>query len=110
VAALPTPLGRRVLLSHLWERVRLPDRTVVVLSAEERMGARELDGARKLVEFRLEDGLPVWLYDLGGRAASLRPGAWPRSCARGSRLTASREREGTVVRLDLFASRRSSII
>jgi len=67
VAALPTPLGRRVLLSHLWERVRLPDRTVVVLSAEERMGARELDGARKLVEFRLEDGLPVWLYDLGGR-------------------------------------------
>src|SRR5438477_242741 len=67
VAALPTPLGRMVLLSNLWERVRLPDRTVVVLSAEERMGARELDGARKLVEFRLEDGLPVWLYDLGGR-------------------------------------------
>ena len=72
VAALPTPLGRMVLLSHLWERVRLPDRTVVVLSAEERMGARELDGARKLVEFRLEDGLPVWLYDLGGRTLEKR--------------------------------------
>jgi glycogen debranching enzyme len=66
VAALPTPLGRMVLLSHLWERVRLPDRTVVVLTAEDRAGALELAGARNLLEFRLEDGLPVWRYDLGG--------------------------------------------
>jgi predicted glycogen debranching enzyme len=66
VAALPAPLGRMVLLSHLWERVRLPDRTVVVLSDEERVGAVDLAGARSLVEFRLEDGLPVWRYDLGG--------------------------------------------
>jgi predicted glycogen debranching enzyme len=66
VAALPAPLGRMVLLSHLWERARLADRTVVVLSGEERVGACDLAGARCLVEFRLEDGLPVWLYDLGG--------------------------------------------
>ena len=66
VAALPTPLGRMVLLSHLWERVRLPDRTVIVLTAEDRAGALELAGARNLLEFRLEDGLPVWRYDLGG--------------------------------------------
>ncbi len=66
VAALPTPLGRMVLLSHLWERVRLPDRTVVVLTAEDRGSALELAGARNLIEFRLEDGLPVWRYDLGG--------------------------------------------
>src|SRR5262245_12198005 len=66
VAALPAPLGRLVLLSHLWERVRLPDRRVVVLSAEERVSAVELAGARRLVEFRLEDGLPTWLYDLEG--------------------------------------------
>src|SRR5262245_27558430 len=66
VAALPTPLGRMVLLSHLWERARLPDRTVVVLSDEERVGAVDLEGARRLVEFRLEDGLPVWRSDLGG--------------------------------------------
>jgi len=66
VAALPTPLGRMVLLSHLWERVRLPDRTVIVLTAEDRAGALELAGARNLIEFRLEDGLPVWRYDLGG--------------------------------------------
>jgi predicted glycogen debranching enzyme len=66
VAALPAPLGRMVLLSHLWERVRLPDRTVVVLSAEERVGALELAGPRSLIEFRLDDGLPVWLYAFGG--------------------------------------------
>jgi len=66
VAALPTPLGRMVLLSQLWERVRLPDRTVVVLTPEDRREALELAGARTLIEFRLEDGLPVWLYDLGG--------------------------------------------
>jgi predicted glycogen debranching enzyme len=66
VAALPTPLGRMVLLSHLWERVRLPDRTVIVLTAEDRAGALELAGARNLIEFRLENGLPVWRYDLGG--------------------------------------------
>jgi predicted glycogen debranching enzyme len=66
VAALPAPLGRMVLLSHLWERARLPDRTVVILSAEERVGALELAGSRSLIEFRLDDGLPVWLYDFGG--------------------------------------------
>ena len=66
VAALPTPLGRMVLLSHLWERARLPDRSVVVLTPEDHREALELAGARSLIEFRLEDGLPVWLYDLGG--------------------------------------------
>ena len=65
VAALPAPLGRMVLLSHLRERVRLPDRTVGVLSSEERVGALELAGPRSLIEFRLDDGLPVWLYALG---------------------------------------------
>jgi predicted glycogen debranching enzyme len=65
VAALPAPLGRMVLLSHLWERARLADRTVVGLSGEDRVGACDLPGARHLVEFRLEDGLPVWLYALG---------------------------------------------
>ena len=38
VAALPPPLGRLVVVSHLWERVRLPDGSVIVLSGEERVG------------------------------------------------------------------------
>jgi predicted glycogen debranching enzyme len=65
VAALPAPVGRMVVLSHLWERVRLPDRSAFVLSTEERASSLDLGGARHLTEFRLEDGLPVWFYDLG---------------------------------------------
>ena len=36
-----------------------------MLSAEEREGRLEQAGARFLAEFRLEDGLPMWTYDLG---------------------------------------------
>src|SRR5688572_7740031 len=64
VAALPAPLGRMVVVSSLWERVRLPDGRVVVLSAEERGGRLELGGARLLAGLRLENGLPVWTYEL----------------------------------------------
>jgi predicted glycogen debranching enzyme len=65
VAALAAPIGRMVMLSHLWERVRLPDREVFVLSGEERVSSLTVPGSDSLAEFRLEDGLPVWLYDLG---------------------------------------------
>jgi predicted glycogen debranching enzyme len=64
VAALPAPLGRMVVVSSLWEQVRLPDGRVVVLSAEERGGRLELGGARLLAGLRLENGLPVWTYEL----------------------------------------------
>ena len=66
VAALPAPLGRTLMLSRLWERVRLPDRRVVVISDEDHVGVTlPLEGARYLTEFRLEAGLPVWRYDVG---------------------------------------------
>jgi predicted glycogen debranching enzyme len=58
IAALPAPHGRVVMLSHLWDRLRLPDRTTAVLSGEE----LERD---HLVDFRLEAGLPVWRYQVG---------------------------------------------
>jgi predicted glycogen debranching enzyme len=58
IAALPAPHGRVVMLSHLWDRLRLPDRTSAVLSGEE----PERD---HLVEFRLDAGLPVWRYEVG---------------------------------------------
>jgi predicted glycogen debranching enzyme len=54
-----------VAVSSLWERVRLPDGNVSVLSAEDGAGRLDLAGARSLADFRLEDGLPVWTYDLG---------------------------------------------
>jgi len=67
VAALPAPWGRTVMLSALWERLRFPDRSIAVLTGEERAGiAPELMAARHLTEFRLEDGLPVWRYEAGG--------------------------------------------
>jgi predicted glycogen debranching enzyme len=59
IAALPAPHGRVVMLSHLWDRLRLPDRTVAVLSGE------ELDRDH-LVDFHLDSGLPVWRYEVGG--------------------------------------------
>jgi predicted glycogen debranching enzyme len=63
VAALPAPLGRFVMLNQIGERVRLRDGRVVWLSGEERAnGTLYMDGARHIAEFRLEGGLPVWVY------------------------------------------------
>jgi predicted glycogen debranching enzyme len=67
VAALPAPFGRIVMLNHLAEHIRLPDGRKVALGGEERVGSSpELHGALYLREFRLEAGLPVWQFDLGG--------------------------------------------
>ncbi len=66
VAALPAPHGRVMMLNHLSERLRLPDRTIVWLGAHgqgERLA--QVDGTRNLIEFRLEAGLPVWRYQVG---------------------------------------------
>ena len=65
VAALPAPLGRFVMLNHLLERVRLPDRRVSWLGDEDEVaGSNAADRPDHLVEFRLELGLPVWRYRL----------------------------------------------
>lgn len=67
VSALPTPLGRRLMLAHLSEELRLPDGRCVSLGGEERIGrVLELPGAVHLREFRLEMGLPVWTYVVDG--------------------------------------------
>ena len=67
VAALPNPIGRMVMLSHVAERVIMPDGEVIAISGEERAGGRlEVPSARWLSEFRLERGLPVWEYRLPG--------------------------------------------
>ena len=68
IAALPSPLGRLVMMSQLGERVRLPaGGGVHWLGGEERQGGPLLlHGANRLVEFRLEAGLPVWIFDIEG--------------------------------------------
>jgi len=66
IAALPNPFGRTVMLHHMTEIVRLTDRTTIIgLGGEERTGNLSLAGTKHLVEFRLEDGLPVWIYSVG---------------------------------------------
>jgi predicted glycogen debranching enzyme len=67
IAALPAPLGRFVMLNHLLERVRLPDRRVIWLGDEDEVaGPNTSDRAEHLAEFRLEMGLPVWVYRING--------------------------------------------
>ena len=67
IAALPAPLGRFVMLNHLLERVRLPDRQVIWLGDEDEVaGSNTSDRAEHLTEFRLERGLPVWVYRVNG--------------------------------------------
>src|SRR6266516_838639 len=63
IAALPGPLGRIVMWSHVSEFLRFSDDDVVSRVAEERAGGQlDLKSADYLTEFHLEDGLPVWTY------------------------------------------------
>jgi predicted glycogen debranching enzyme len=65
IAALPAPLGRMVMLRHLREQLRFPDGTVVQIGGEERdENDLEMPAANFLTEFRLENGLPVWRYQV----------------------------------------------
>jgi predicted glycogen debranching enzyme len=67
VAALPTPFGRTMMLNYLWERLRFSDgRVVSVAKVIDFDDGKELDTTQYLVDFRLEDGLPVWEYDVEG--------------------------------------------
>ena len=73
VAALPTPLGRTQMFNHLSEWLRLPTGERRQLGGRERAGRRlEWPGAEHLREFRLEAGLPVWRYGLGGHVVEKR--------------------------------------
>ena len=65
VAAYPAPLGRIVVLDRLAESVCREDGSDYRLGAEEcQAGAPKLGGACNLTGFGLEDGLPVWRYQV----------------------------------------------
>ena len=59
VSALPAPVGRMVLLSHLEARLQPGN---VLLSGD----------GMSLVEFRLELGLPIWRYEGHGHVVESR--------------------------------------
>ncbi len=67
VAALPSPLGRMMMLNELVEQIELPGGRVIQLGGEERASNPvRWHGADYLKEFRLSEGLPAWRYR-GGR-------------------------------------------
>ncbi len=65
IASLPAPLGRVLTLARLGETLVREDGKRARLEGEERAGGVRFDGIDRLVEFRLEWGLPVWTYRVG---------------------------------------------
>ena len=67
VAALPSPLGRMVMLQNLLASIRFEDGHEEMLTGHEQDGAPvQIPGDEFLRDFRLEYGLPVWEYEVRG--------------------------------------------
>ena len=65
VSALPPPYGRYIMLNHLSEEV-ISDKGSVFLNCEEKSdGSLNIDAISHLKDFYLENGLPVWRYQIG---------------------------------------------
>lgn len=66
IAALPSPYGRTMILNDVSEQVLLPDGELFDLGGEETTaGITNFRGVTHLFAFRLEAGLPVWIYRFG---------------------------------------------
>ena len=67
IAALASPLGRILVLNRVSEAIGLADGIIVLFKADQKQGgALEFRGMEYLAGFRLEDGLPVWRYQVQG--------------------------------------------
>jgi predicted glycogen debranching enzyme len=67
IAALPTPFGRRMALNDIAESLCFDDGRKFQLGGEHRAHSDvRVFGAEYLKEFRLEMGLPVWLWEVEG--------------------------------------------
>ena len=67
VAALPAPHGRVVMLNHLAETLCLPDGRRILLGGEDPSESGAPGGRDHYVsEFRLEYGLPIWVFEAEG--------------------------------------------
>jgi predicted glycogen debranching enzyme len=65
VAALPAPHGRMMMLNDVAEEVYLPDGSCHRLGGEEHeVTSAPLAGTEYLREFRLDAGLPVWIFGI----------------------------------------------
>ncbi|XXZ30084.1 amylo-alpha-1,6-glucosidase [Sorangium sp. So ce321] len=66
ISALPAPLGRTMMLSDLSARVLTPDGKGYQMGGQEPWHDDSSAEVIDLAEFRLEAGLPVWLYKGAG--------------------------------------------
>ncbi|MCI0539567.1 MAG: amylo-alpha-1,6-glucosidase, partial [Verrucomicrobiales bacterium] len=66
IAALPAPLGRMVMFNHLSEYLRFDDGRLIQIGGEEPSQPDETGQAGHFVtEFRLENQIPIWRYEIG---------------------------------------------
>jgi predicted glycogen debranching enzyme len=73
IAALPTPHGRTMMLNDVSEQVALPGGEVVDLAGDETItGISNFHSLTHLQGFRLEAGLPVWIYKFRDRVLEKR--------------------------------------
>ena len=63
IAALPAPLGRYVLLNHLEESLVIGQDSFLLSGDEPKAGELRLPELDLLDEFRLEWGLPLWVFE-----------------------------------------------
>jgi predicted glycogen debranching enzyme len=67
IAALPAPFGRTLMLNHLSEYIRQSDGSLLQIGgAESGRPEDEVRAVPFITEFRLENGLPVWRYEIHG--------------------------------------------
>jgi predicted glycogen debranching enzyme len=66
IAALPVPQGRTVMLNEIYEEIEFPDGRVTALNPSKSLREPDPEISPFHVHFRLELGLPVWIYDFDG--------------------------------------------
>src|SRR5438045_2230637 len=67
IAALPAPLGRVVMLNHLSEHLFLSNGKCIQVGGEESSQPEGFAACGKFItEFRLENQMPVWRYEVDG--------------------------------------------
>jgi predicted glycogen debranching enzyme len=66
IAALPAPFGRMLMLNHLAEFARCRGGEFVQIGGDEAHLEQASEYPGYLKEFRLENGLPVWRFEVGG--------------------------------------------
>jgi predicted glycogen debranching enzyme len=65
IAALPSPLGRTMMLNDVFEELVFPDGRRTRLNGV-KTEEEDFAGTESLATFQLDSGLPIWTYETGG--------------------------------------------